>query len=184
MNTTGKTLFDCQQNNEFLIYSTNEPIHYPHSGQTPSTIDLLLSISRIQFNLTTHHDHFLSDHAPIICSTTSNIYHTQQKIFDYARASWTNFRRMIDKKINVLSTPHTPAGIDAAFDKFTELLTATKIACISVESSKFNSPISANTKRLIQEKNASKRRWQRCNNQHLKPLLKRELNKIQKEIKS
>lgn len=87
MNTTGKSLFELQQNNDFLIYNTRDHTHYPHSGRTPSTIDLLLSNSSMNFNLNTHHDHFLSDHAPIICTTNSNIQHTQQKVFDFSKAN-------------------------------------------------------------------------------------------------
>lgn len=88
MNTTGKTLFEFQQNNEFLVYNTTDHTHYPHSGQKPSTIDLLLSNSSIQFNLSTHHDHFLSDHAPIVCTTNSGIYHSHRKINNFVKANW------------------------------------------------------------------------------------------------
>lgn len=97
-NTSGKTLFELQQNSQFVIFNTDEHTHYPHSGQTPSTIDLLLSNSSINFNLATHHDHFMSDHAPIICTTNTNIHHTQQQFFDYARANWNRYRRIIDEK--------------------------------------------------------------------------------------
>lgn len=181
-NTTGKTLYDLQQNSQFLIFNTNEHTHYPHSGQTPSTIDLLLSNSNIHFNLATHYDHFMSDHAPIICTTNTNIRHTQQKNFDYARANWNRYRRIIDEKISDFPIPNNKNEIDIAIEKFTELVQSAKVACIPVKSSSIYSPISANTKQMIQRKNALKRRWQRCTNEHQKQQLKRQLNKSQKIV--
>lgn len=108
-----------------------------------------MSNSSIQFNLVTHYDHFLSDHAPIICSTNSN---------------------------------NTTTEIDIAFDKFTELIQTTKSKCVPVKSSTFHSPIAANTKHLIQIKNAAKRRWQRCKNEYQKQQHKSELNRLQKAV--
>lgn len=181
-NTSGKTLFDLQQNGQFLVYNTVDHTHYPHSGQTPSTIDLLLTNSSIRFNLVTHHDLFLSDHAPIICTTNSNVYHTQQKIFNYAKANWKQYRRIITEKITELPTPNTATDIDIAFEKFAALIQSTKISCVPVKSSKIYSPISDNTKHIIKIKNAVKRRWQRCTVGYEKQHLKGELNKLQKLI--
>lgn len=133
-----------------------------------------MSNSSIQFNLVTHHDQFLSDHAPIICSTNSNIRHTQQVFFDYSKANWKQYRR--------IGVPNTTTEIDIAFDKFTELIQTTKSKCVPVKSSTFHSPITANTKQLIQIKNAAKRRWQRCKNEHQKQQHKSELNRLQKAV--
>lgn len=181
-NTLGKSLFEHQQNSDFIIYNTADHTHFPHSGRTPSTLDLLLSNSSINFNLCIHNDHFSSDHAPIICSTSSIIQHTQQKIFDYAKANWKRYRCIINEKINELPTPNTTAEIDIAFEQFTELIQTSKIACVPVKSSKHFSPITDNTKKLIQMKNSMKRRWQRCINVHVRQQLKHELNQLQKLV--
>jgi Reverse transcriptase (RNA-dependent DNA polymerase)/Endonuclease-reverse transcriptase len=179
MNKSGKSLYELQQNSDFIIYNTSDHTHYPHSGRTPSTIDLLLSNSSINFNLITHHDHFLSDHAPIIFSTNSNVQHTQQKIYDYAKANWKQYRHIINDKINGFSVPNTTAGIDIALEKFTELIQITKLKCVPIKSSKIYSSITEHTKQLIRDKNAAKRRWQRCMNEHEKRQLKSELNCLQ-----
>lgn len=41
-NRLGNLLFNAQQENPFMIFYTNQHTHYSHSGQTPSTIDLLI----------------------------------------------------------------------------------------------------------------------------------------------
>lgn len=182
MNTSGKSLYELHQNSGFIIYNTNEHTHYPHSGRTPSTIDLLLSNSGMNFDLRTHHDHFMSDHAPIICSTGSDVHHTQQKIFDYSKANWGQYRRIINEKIHELPVPNITNEIDIAFEQFTNLIQTTKFKCVPVKSEKIYSPITANTKQLIQTKNTTKRRWQRCMNVQEKVRLKSELNRLQKAV--
>lgn len=183
-NTTGKTLFELQQNGQFLIFNTADHTHYPHSGRTPSTIDLLLSNSSIQFNLATHHDHFLSDHAPIVCTTNTRICHSQQKIFNYEKANWMLYRYIINDKTKFLPIPTTVTEIDTALEKFTELLHTTKISCIPVKPAKIYSPITDDTKNMIRIKNTVKRRWQRCANEDTRRQLKSELNGMQRTIDS
>lgn len=98
MNTAGKSLYEHQQHSDYIIYNTNDHTHYPHSGHTPSTIDLLLSNSGINFDLRTHHDLFMSDHTPIICSTSSDVQHTHHNIFDFSKANWIQYRHIINEK--------------------------------------------------------------------------------------
>lgn len=181
-NTSGKSLFEMQLNNDFIVHNSPDHTHFPHSGRNPSTIDLLLSNSGINFTLSTHHDHFLSDHAPVIFATDNTVQHTQQKIFDYARANWKEYRRIVNEIIPEFSTPNSIAEIDIAIDKFTEMIQSCKLLCVPVKSTTYHSPITTYTKQLIQMKNALKRRWQRCQNESIKPQLKRELNRMQKIV--
>lgn len=52
-NRLGNSLYDSQQLSQFIIHHTAEHTHFPHSGQTPSTIDLLLANSNFSFDLST-----------------------------------------------------------------------------------------------------------------------------------
>lgn len=121
-NTAGKSLYDLQLKNDFIIYNTPDHTHFPHSGRTPSTIDLLLSNSSINFNLSTYHDHFMSDHAPIVCTTNSNVHHLQQKLFDFSKANWKEYQRIINQTISESQLPNTVLEVDIAIKNFTKLI--------------------------------------------------------------
>lgn len=42
-NAAGKSLFTLQQSEQFMVFHPTEHTHYPHSGATPSTIDLMVT---------------------------------------------------------------------------------------------------------------------------------------------
>lgn len=87
-NTAGCKLYALQQNSNFMIFHPTEHTHHPHSGQSPSTIDLLLSNVNFAFDLSVHSDQMTSDHVPVICSTNERIDLPNNFFFDYAKADW------------------------------------------------------------------------------------------------
>lgn len=50
-NNAGVKLYSMQQLSQFMIFHTPVHTHYPHSGQTPSTIDLLITNVNFTFDL-------------------------------------------------------------------------------------------------------------------------------------
>lgn len=180
-NSTGNLLFSSQQNNDFMIYHTDSHTHYPHSGQTPSTIDLLLSNVSFTFDLSTYHDQIHSDHAPIICNT-GFVQRKVRKIFDYSRGDWNKYRRAVEIGLNSFTAFESPPEIDNAIDNFTKLIITAKANSVPLKSNSARSTISTHTKRIIQYKNALRRRWQRLEPGSEKQRAKRDLNEIKKYI--
>lgn len=183
-NRAGNSLFSTQQSSHFMIYHTPNHTHFPHSGQTPSTIDLLLANVNFAFDITTHINQISSDHAPVICNVSGPCSFTPKKVFDYAKANWNKFRRSIDNRINDIPAPSVTTEIDIALSKFTDMITSARSLSVPLSTSQRKSNISAEAKRLIQHKNYLKRIWQRTHTSPLKQLLKSELNKLQKLINS
>lgn len=68
-NSAGDVLFNLNIRSHFFVYHPNSPTHNPHSGATPSTIDILLSNSSLHISpLTTFEDQLKSDHVPVLYS--------------------------------------------------------------------------------------------------------------------
>lgn len=181
-NVSGNALFSLQQNSDFMIYHTDSHTHFPHSGQSPSTIDLLISNVNFAFDLISNDDLMLSDHTPIICKYGTAL-RTERKTYDYSRANWQTFRRIINTEINAISNFESPAEIDIAINKFTELITTAKAASIPIRSNNYRSTISQSTQQLIQIKNAQRRRYQRMSPGFDKLRAKCELNVLHHRIK-
>lgn len=171
-NKAGNILYAMQQSNPFMIFHTSEHTHHPHSGQTPSTIDLVLSNVNFYFELSVCAGYLSSDHNPIVCEIDENIHHSPKKVYEYNRANWNEFRRCIDYSIQSLQSPMSISDIDATINLFTYIVLDARNRCIPTKSTSVKSSISTETKQLIQMKNAVKRRWQRTHTEPEKSALK------------
>lgn len=104
-NREGMSLHNSLQLSQFMVYHTPEYTHYPHSGQTPSTIDLLLANVNFPFDLSALTSHTSSDHAPIVCEFNREFETIHQVFFDYKNADWSKFHRYIEQNINEFRIP-------------------------------------------------------------------------------
>lgn len=181
-NKAGNILYKLQQNNSFMVFHTAEHTHHPHSGHSPSTIDLVLANVNFHFELTALSGYLSSDHNPIVCDIHDNIQISHNKIFDYKKANWNNFSKIISNKLRIFPVPQSPPEIDMAIDNFTKTILDAQAQSIPTKIIKNRPTISSNTEQLIKQKNTIKRRWQRCHVDPDKTLLKAELNKLQKII--
>lgn len=148
-NRAGNVLFALQQSSQFMIFHTSDHTHFPHSGQTPSTIDLLLSNVNFAFDIITHDNQISSDHAPVICNVHGPCSYTPKKMFDYTNANWNKFRRSIQHSINEIPVPIAYTEIDNALEKFTELILSARAVSVPHNTIQLKSKISAEAKRLI-----------------------------------
>lgn len=181
-NKAGISLYTTHQLSQFMIYHTPEHTHYPHSGQTPSTIDLLLSNGNVAFDLTALTSHTSSDHAPIICNFDNSVEPIQKIFYDYKNADWSKYRRHIERNINEITFPANANEIDNAIERFSKLIVDARSIAVPVFQASNKSKISVETKQLIQFRNSRKRVWQRTHTAPEKQQLKHELNRLQKQI--
>lgn len=150
-------LFSLQQNNDFMIYHTDEPTHFPHSGRTPSTIDLVLSNISSPIELTTHNDQMQSDHRPVI-STNGEFERPVLKRYDYSKADWNKYRRIMDHNINSITSLESIDEIDRSIESFTKYIYDARANSIPLQRIIFHTAISPETRQLIQLKNTLRRR--------------------------
>lgn len=178
-NKSGNLLFGMQQASNFMIFHPPDHTHFPHSGQSPSTIDLLLSHVNFAFDIVTSSEQISSDHSPVLCNVHGVSDCSTKKSFDYSKADWRKYRRLIENNINDIQISDSIMAIDIAFTKFTELVINARTASVPTKDFHAKTKISAETKRFIQFKNQLRRIWQRTSSLATKQLLKTELNKIQ-----
>lgn len=151
-NKAGVELFNLQQSNNFLIHNSPDPTHYPHSGQTPSTIDILLSNTNFSFEFANYFDQMASDHVPTICNINAQYQQTANIRFNYSKANWRSFRRHMENSTNSLTIPANKTQIDGAIKSFTRALKAAQQANIPTHSYTNKPQITEFTKQLIQLK--------------------------------
>lgn len=181
-NRAGNILYASQQSNDFMIFHTAEHTHYPHSGHSPSTIDLLISNVNFNFEYFTHAEQMGSDHTPTICTTNENVAQTINTKFNYGRANWRKFSSIIENNIATIATPPTLSEIDPAIESFANLMLHAQRKSIPIKMQRINKPpISPFTKEIIQFKNTLKKQWQRTSERFEKQLLKQTINKLQKK---
>lgn len=181
-NQAGKILFDLQLRSNFFIHHSNSPTHYPHSGRTPSCLDILLSNSTFHISdLSTINDQLNSDHTPVICTINADINRTTIKTDDFKNADWNLFRKIINNSINLNSDFNScnisSVHINQLITNLTNIIINAKNCAIPTTNKyNFHFQLSETTKLCITNRNSLKRKWQRCTNQQEKILLKSLLN--------
>lgn len=182
MNNAGNALFNMQQNNNFMVHYPPEHTHFPHSGQTPSTIDLVITNVSFAFELFTHADQMSSDHTPVICNIFGSCNFSSRKIFDYSKADWKKYRQIIEMRLKNTPIPTTEAEVNQAIASFTEIIINARSTSVPIKIQRIKTKISNETRAMIQYKNRTKRLWQRAHTTTEKQQLKCELNRLQKLV--
>lgn len=102
-NMAGNKFVNIQHQRNFFIHHSNLPTHFPHSGATPSTIDLMLSNSTLNLSPLYSHVHELaSDHAPVVATIDADIEtKNSSQIYHYKNADWMGYQLFVNGKINL-----------------------------------------------------------------------------------
>lgn len=192
-NTAGNVLFNLQLRSNFFINHSPTPTHFPHSGSTPSTLDILLSNSALFISsITAHADQLTSDHSPVTCTIDADtVDQTVNKSLDFRRANWNRYEDYLNRKIELNtdfdSSTVTKSTIDIATDRISKLILEAKELAVPYSVKKSNTfDVSDKTKTGIQNRNMLKRLWQRCRypaeKAHIKSLLNRANKTIDKAV--
>lgn len=182
-NTAGNVLYNLQLRSNFFIKHSHAPTHYPHSGATPSTIDIMLSNTSLYISpLTALDNQLMSDHTPVTCTIDADIVdRTINKSADFRRANWKVYEEFLDSSIDLNadfnSSIVTKDSIDAAIEKLTNYILVAKELAVPYTIKKSKSfEVTSTTKACIQSRNKLKRQWQRCKDPILKLAIKSTLN--------
>lgn len=188
-NTAGNKLNKFQHENNIFIYHPNSPTHYPDSGNTPSTIDLIITNSTLHITQPIAHNAELpSDHCPVTCTIHSNIKtKNRRKFIDFKTTNWKKFQQITkDGAINIndeLNNLNNITEIEQIIKQLTELINI----AINESSQKKTQiknyiKIDNNTTGKIKERNIIRKWWQREQDEEMKHVYKTEINKINKDI--
>lgn len=88
-NTMGNILYDLQLKSNFFIYNSDTATHFPHSGNTPSNLNIYILNSPLHISeITSLHDQLNFDHCPITCFINAhNIDRTEKRTFNFKHAN-------------------------------------------------------------------------------------------------
>lgn len=184
-NASGRALMDSLLLRNFNIHFSANPTHYPHSGATPSTLDILLTNSPVHISpLIAYEDELPSDHAPVVCTIDADVETRDRSIiYHFDRANWIAYKIHVNNSINRQAEFTNVNEIDNGLELLVGAMHSAKERSVPIafkQNKMFN--ISPATKRLITERNALKRQWLRCSNIENRRLIKQQINSTNREI--
>lgn len=180
-NKAGLSLFKLQNTTNFMIFHPLENTHFPHSGASPSCIDLLVSNTSHQIDdLFVHEEGLSSDHRPVICTIKCEPSINNERTFNFSHANWKRYSSTISNDIENFTRT---GDIDTDIQFFIDAITHARDVSIpknNIRTTEFS--IDSETAALIKYKNQITRRWQRCGDPYEKTCLKSLINRAQKLI--
>lgn len=180
---TGKSLHDFIENSEYVIYAPDEHTHFPHSGATPSTIDILISNSSLPIADFRAVDKLISDHRPIACQLDARHQKVTTKSFRYDLANWKKYRTFIQRADLSLNTDSTD-NIDASVNHLSDIIRqARDVATPTATHRDALLRIAPDTLNAIKYKYKLNRLWQRCQVEADKTALRSAANIAAKLVK-
>lgn len=153
--------------------------HYPHCGTTPSTVDFALTNSPVLLEkVYTIDGNLPSDHSAVVYVIEGTPIDTiRNAIPNYKKADWVKYAHVIEQQLHPNSRITSKTDIDAQITMLINAIRKAELESVPLERRKNKRlEVSESTKELIQLRNETKRRWQRCDDPDLKPLIKKLVN--------
>jgi hypothetical protein len=118
-NTNGRKILNFLHNNpdKTLLYPQNSYTHYPANGNQPSTIDLILTNTKLYIEQPTTTNDLDSDHMPILTNVHLNKEFELQKQIT-KKTDWKKFKKDLQESIQIKPI-RTNADIDATLQHAT-----------------------------------------------------------------
>lgn len=150
--------------------------HFPHSGTTPSTIDVLITNTTCQIDNIYALDTAISDHCPVLCKLKITANRVINKSLRYNLADWEKFRVCIEESDFIPSTETGP-DIDTSIDVLSNIILHARDTSIPsiIHRDRFNK-IAPDTWHAIKYKNKLNRLWQRSTDDATRARLKTAVN--------
>lgn len=148
-NAAGTELQNFLDSSAYVLLAPDAPTHYPHSGATPSTIDLLLTNATCPIvNVSS-----MSDHCPVLCQLAINVNKEIETSFRYDYADWEKFRESIEECTFLPTTDSGPA-IDDSISKLSAIILDARDAAVPTASHRGRlNRIAPDTRNAIRYKN-------------------------------
>lgn len=182
-NSAGSALQTFLESSEYVLHAPDAPTHYPHSGATPSTIDLLLTnTSCIVANVYSMNT-LLSDHCPVICKLKVTTEKVIESSFRYDLADWDKYRECIEI-CNFIPSTESSTDIDESIKGLSNIITNARQMSVpsNTHVNRFFR-IAPDTRNAIKYKNNLNRQWQRTADAAHKARIKTAVNIVGKLIR-
>lgn len=181
-NSAGIALKQLLDNNDFFIHYPDTPTHFPHNGNRPSTIDLMISRGLSTPSDLITDDSFTSDHVPVLCTLKLDVKRSiDPKCYykDYNGTNWDDFRHFIDSSISTSSfdlenanADVTTGEIDLATSSLVDLIVQADEKFVPLKVKKSSSLVfTDDIISLIRQRRALLRRLKRTGDNSLKPMI-------------
>lgn len=159
-NRNGNLLADHLSSATCTVHFPDDPTFLSPAGHT-STLDVFLSDLPLKKPIT-HHE-LSSDHYPVVCELDCKPTVAPQAMRrDYHRVNWVAFSRLVDARLPENADLSSIEAIDNQLNVFEEAIHVAENACIRwVPVRRQFTQIDASTQRLIQQRNAVRRQFQR-----------------------
>lgn len=184
-NTAGTSLNNIQACPNFFIHHSATPTHFPASGTTPSTIDLMLTNTTLHLSAIVALAHEMrSDHAPIVCSIEADINTKDTaKMYNFNQADWLRYRICVSNKIARNTVFTNPNDIETGLEQIRKAMHEAKEVAVPFVRKHHNYlHISQHTKEAIAARNKLNRQWQRCPRSDRKTEIKKSINAANRSI--
>lgn len=182
-NNNGVSLYNIQQQFPIHVFAPQTCTYFPHTGKTPSTIDLLVAKSSLNIESISTYDDLASDHCAVVCEINTATFYASMSRLNYRKANWLRYRDLITDGIHGFIAPQSINEVDTAIDQLTSLIvTARDEAIPRIEFNPDPAKLGADTIKTIREKNNLCRRWRRSTDPTEKSRLKTTINLLQKLI--
>ncbi len=184
-NQNGKILYNyLLKKNDISLNYPLEHTFYPHSeAKQPSLIDLCLSKKINTIIQSKVVEGPRSDHVPVQISITNHtVKHKEPKEnFDFKNANWKLYREILNERTQ-LTTPTTTEEIDQQIELLERNITEAANLTIPktiTKHNKINLKLSDEARKLISERNKTRKKWQRFRD----PKYRSEVNRLSESIK-
>lgn len=173
-NNAGIALFQTSMQLNLFILHAASPTHYPHSGGTPSNIDLLLTNTPDIVRTPIVLDCLSSDHRPIQSEIDYSINTGCRKFYDYRFAKWKRFGRIVSDRLGQLELSN---DIDSNLNVLNGIILEARTLSIPLRVVRNNNfRPGSDTLATISYKNCLTRRWQRESSPLVRSRLKSLIN--------
>ena len=178
-NAAGTILFQEVIGGDMFLHFPDSPTHYPHSGRTPSTLDLILTKGFTSISGITVDPCLSSDHRPVLFELTDGVELADiphQIVKDFSSADWRRYSSMINASLSDVDTNNINSveKIDEVVSLLTGSIRSADRACIPRKRRQFGTfGLTPEVLTLIGERRSAIRRWQRTRDQAHRDLIRR-----------
>ena len=180
-NRTGHTLYDFVCDDRLNVHFPDTHTHYPSSGQTKSTIDIVINKNLLNITPITVVPDLDSDHNPIMFEIFGRVtIEPGKKIISFKDTNWSKFRSDLDLSVKLNDRICNEAELNREIENLVAAVQkATDRNSRKVDANLYRSGLPREIKDIMAERNRARRRWQtRGSPQYL-----HDLKRLTKEVR-
>ncbi|KAK9708178.1 Endonuclease-reverse transcriptase [Popillia japonica] len=181
-NANGTVLNNYAETSNVVIQHPDEPTCYPHNGQTPSTLDLVLNKGIAMLGECRVLHGLPSDHCPLLFGIRTGATQLDaEPQLDFQTTNWAQLRARVCELLPTPRVPQTTEQLDRAADDLAHAVSRATLETTSLANKQAGQALKLpdSLKRLIEHRKLLRRQHQRRGNPDDKLII----NRLTREIK-